>query len=216
MVKTENRKKRPARQKQKLDRGLNLQPPVHEPFSNGEKQCARDMGISVRSLRAFLASGILPFGQFEEYQEPQTVVNSLAKVATHFGVSERTVATWKSQGMPITDDGKYVLPAIRRWRSQRGEIPASLDWIDTGNRELDSTYASGDLVRGILRWVRTELLIAGQRAVEDFETGLKQVDRSDDEMICALIGTCLARHFEGFRLADSEIEELLVDCWSFI
>ncbi len=72
------------------------------------------------------------------------------------------------------------------------------------------------MARAILRWIRTELLVAGQRAVEDFRTGLTKIDRSDDEMVGELIGMCLARHLGGFRLNESNIEELLVGCWSFI
>lgn len=48
------------------------------------------------------------------------VVNTLGKVAEHFGVAERTVGTWKNtRGMPVEPDSTYDLEKIGKWKRER-------------------------------------------------------------------------------------------------
>lgn len=51
--------------------------------------------------------------------EPAPLVQTLSAVAQHFDVSEKTAQTWRKQGMPRLEDGRYDLAAIEAWRVAR-------------------------------------------------------------------------------------------------
>ena len=57
---------------------------------------------------------------------PERTVESQGAVAQYFGVSLRSVSTWRIQGMP-GEPGRYDLDAIEEWRGQQGNRGGSTE-----------------------------------------------------------------------------------------
>lgn len=78
--------------------------------TSATKRAADEIGIqefSLDVLTAFGVPGTPPiYGQ---------IVETLAEVAKVYGVSERTVASWRSRGMP-GESGCFSINHIERWR----------------------------------------------------------------------------------------------------
>lgn len=189
-----------------------LMPPTTEPLP-GEAAAAAAFGATLLVYRLAVAAGIIPPDMAPNERHVGEVASSLAAVGVAFDVAERTAANWASRGMPKTADGKYPLAAIRRWRLEQSDAP---EWLERGNVSLPKAQASGDLARAILRVYRVDLLDAGQRARADFMAALADVDRSDDEAVELLFAGVMSRHFEGLRLSDAKIEQLLVEAWDLV
>src|SRR5689334_17942738 len=62
----------------------------------------------------------------KKFDQKLGVVSSVAQVASHFRVSERLIARWRTNGMPVaaTTPGKrggvYLLPMIEAWLESQG------------------------------------------------------------------------------------------------
>lgn len=194
----------------KLPKKPKLLPPVSEPFDPGEQEAAEIANLSVAALRLYFAAGAIPpdcAGIGYEYLE---AVPTMIEVARAFDVSERTVHTWRSKGMP-GQPGSYPLPAIRRWRLAQDSAPAA--WLYRGNKELPPTTATGDLARAILRVLRVDLRRAVSRARKDIAASLELIDRNDDAALDNLVLVIMAKHLDGFCLDDEAIERLLAETW---
>lgn len=88
-------------------------------------------------------------------RKPSATLKSQAAVAKHFGVSERTVASWFAAGCP-GETGKYNIASITAWRNKnrRREPPAGSKgiWEERYKKEkakmarLDRLRRQGELV----------------------------------------------------------------------
>lgn len=62
-------------------------------------------------------SQVYPLIRLEPEQQTETnIVKSLSAVGRHFRVSQPAVSKWKTNGMPIEEDGTYNLTRITAWR----------------------------------------------------------------------------------------------------
>lgn len=93
---------------------------------------------SLNLLEVKLQSGVVEKG------EDSTIVNSLEKVARHFGKTLRTAQRWAREGMPGLSGGRYDLLQIEAWRKVKkgGRGPgAPVDPLQHGQPTL---VAEGD------------------------------------------------------------------------
>lgn len=83
-------------------------------------------------------------------RKPRDTASSLAEVARHFDVSERTVAGWRARGMP----GRprcYPLAEIAEWRGRELRPPPDEDLRKRKQRvEIETAQLKLDRLRGRL------------------------------------------------------------------
>lgn len=105
------------------------------------KQAADMLGIhpfSLDILQAFGVPGTPPL-----YGE---IVETLAEVATAYGISERTVASWRARGMP-GESGCFSLNHIERWRNSE---------LKDAPRRFPERAVSNDMLRAYADYIETE------------------------------------------------------------
>lgn len=80
----------------------------------------------------------------KEGEEETSIVNSMAKVAQHFGKSLRQVQRWASKGMPVLSGGRYDLLQVEAWRRLKkgGRGPAAAS--DPRSQGQPNLVAEGD------------------------------------------------------------------------
>ena len=85
----------------------------------------------------------LQSGAVEKGEDP-TIVNSLEKVARHFGKSLRQVQRWAKEGMPGLSGGRYNLMQIEAWRKLKkgGRGPAAP--VDPSRHGQPALIVEGD------------------------------------------------------------------------
>lgn len=109
--------------------------------TNAAKRAADAIGIhefSLDVLAAFGVPGTPPiYGQ---------IVETLAEVAKVYGVSERTVASWRSRGMP-GESGCFSINHIERWRRVE---------LQDAPRLRPEQAISSDLVRAVFDYLEGE------------------------------------------------------------
>lgn len=74
----------------------------------------------VQDGKALTASEMRELERFNKDPLPAGQVETLGHVAKAFGVSQRTVHRWVSEGMPRAEEGGYDIVEIQAWRSMRG------------------------------------------------------------------------------------------------
>jgi phage terminase Nu1 subunit (DNA packaging protein) len=96
---------------------------------------ARKRAFDPLEVRAWLVN------QGHAAEDGPGLVTSIAQVATHFDVSERTVTRWRSQGMPGEYRGNgrpglYALGEIEAWLKRKGlwGTDANDELLTTGDR----------------------------------------------------------------------------------
>jgi phage terminase Nu1 subunit (DNA packaging protein) len=82
--------------------------------------------------------------QGSKAEEETSIVNSMGKVAQHFGKSLRQVQRWARQGMPVLSGGRYDLLQVEAWRRLKkgGRGPAVMS--DPRSQGQPYLVAEGD------------------------------------------------------------------------
>jgi phage terminase Nu1 subunit (DNA packaging protein) len=80
----------------------------------------------------------------KEAEEETSIVDSMEKVARHFGKSLRQVQRWATQGMPVLSGGRYDLLQVAAWRRLKkgGRGPAVMS--DPRSQGQPYLVAEGD------------------------------------------------------------------------
>ena len=170
---------------------------VQTEFS--EEEVAERLGISIHSLRLHSAAGVLGPSPYQQFAQ------SLAEVGQFFGVSERTVGTWRAKGMP-GEPGCYPLATIGYWRAKNLE-----------SRNTAQSPRSGLLARAIYRLLSIELgrksHAAASEAVERVFPELS--DEEKEKVRYEFLGS-LHGHFQEFMPDEKEIDRILAECQNLL
>lgn len=110
-------------------------------LGNAIQQAADKLGVHPFSLELLTAFGVP--GTPPIYGD---VVATLAEVATAYGVSERTVASWRARGMP-GESGCFSLNHIERWRNRE---------LTDAPRRFPERAVSNDMVRAVFDYIESE------------------------------------------------------------
>lgn len=105
------------------------------------QQAAHKLGIHPFSLDLLAAFGVP--GTPPLYGE---ILSTLAEVGTAYGVSERTVASWRARGMP-GESGCFSLNHVERWRNRE---------LKDAPRRFPERAVSNDMVRAVFDYMDAE------------------------------------------------------------
>lgn len=145
------------------------------------------------------------------YRRPAGVVDSIGKVAAHFGVSARMVGYWKDQGMPWSPPDRYDLERIAAWRrAQRGAAETDKQttrghWETESKRlEAQRRQLQLDHLRG--RLIAVDAVVAIFRAhIAEAKTHLEQLP----DWVLSIVDPQRERKAELRRQLDGRVRDIL-------
>ena len=136
------------------------------------QRIADELGVSLFAAKVMLACGAPGWEEF--LGEP---LQSGADAARFFNVSERTIRTWQSRGMP-GKLGAYHKVQMLVWRAMQSDPEFWHVVQDDQIDEAESHIATGRALRAVFRVIRSEMFFA---LVELQDNVLEIVDGDEEK-----------------------------------